>query len=88
MKQGEIGGSHMKWQVQEHVGGGWTNTWTEVIDGKAEPVPLVFDTEQDANDSLDDLLAEVKEAVSKGEMDATYNREDYRIVPVNQGRKA
>lgn len=67
----------IKWEVQmDTFIDGWVNTWHE--DGK----PLLFNTVADAQKELDELLAEVKAAVARGDMDEEYDIADYRIVPI------
>lgn len=55
--------------------GGWVDAeWEE--DGK----PQRFETEAQAQTAIDQLIADVAEAVKRGDMADPYRREDYRTV--------
>ena len=67
-------------EVQTKFLYGWENCWTVEKDG--EMVPEYFDTIGEAQASINELLADVKEAVSRGDMEEEYDPEDYRIVQI------
>ena len=70
----------MKWEIQEFtVFEGWVNTW---MDGDDKPV--VFDTKEDAETALTDYLDDINQAVKDGDIQSSYNREGFRIVPINE----
>lgn len=43
---------------------------------------VLFPTEVEAQKAIDELIADVKEAVELGHMSDEYDPEDYRVVPV------
>jgi hypothetical protein len=64
----------MKYEVQTLTwADGWVNTWS--IDGD----PEYFDTYEDAEFALHEMLADIKEAVALGDMEELYDPSDYRI---------
>jgi hypothetical protein len=64
----------MKYEVQTLTwADGWVNTWS--IDGD----PEYFDTYEDAEFALHEMLADIKEAVALGDMEEPYDPSDYRI---------
>lgn len=70
----------MPWEIQEYtLFEGWVNTWT---DGDDEPVR--FDTEDSAEKALSDYLNDLNQAVKDGDIQPGYNREGFRIVPINE----
>jgi hypothetical protein len=74
----------MAYEIQEYTFcEGWVNTWStwEKPDGSDEH-PETFTTEKEAQEALDDFLAEVNESVENGEMEFGYDPEDFRIEEV------
>ena len=66
-----------KYEVQEYcLCGGWTNTWSD-DDG-----PTRFDSIESAQAALDDFLEEMEEEVKAGNIEDFTDREDFRIVEV------
>ena len=64
----------MKYEVQTLTwADGWVNTWS--INGD----PEYFDTYEDAEFALHEMLADIKEAVALGDMEEPYDPSDYRI---------
>ena len=63
----------MKYKIQTL----FTYDW----DDESEDAAL-YDTEQEAEQSIKEMLKDVEYAVSKGYMEEPYNAEDYRVVPV------
>ncbi|HWY35461.1 MAG TPA: hypothetical protein VNX68_12510 [Nitrosopumilaceae archaeon] len=60
---------------------GWENCWT-TTDKDGKLALETFSTREQAQKAIDELIADVKDAVSKGEMEEEYDPEDYRIVPL------
>lgn len=70
-------------EVQENcLFGGWTNTWT-TYDDEGNEVPSTFDKRSDAEDELEDMLNDCRQAVEMGNMEDIPSRNDFRIVEVN-----
>jgi hypothetical protein len=66
-----------KYEVQhETLCQGWINTWT------VDDEPEIFDTYQDAENTLKDFLKEERKAFKRGEIDSMYHRDEFRIVEV------
>jgi hypothetical protein len=64
----------MKYEVQTLTWvDGWVNTWS--INGD----PEYFDTYEDAEFALHELLKDIHEAYEEGFMSDDYDRSDYRI---------
>jgi hypothetical protein len=64
----------MKYEVQTLTwADGWVNTWS--LNGD----PEYFDTYEDAEFALHEMLADIKEAVALGDMEEPYDPSDYRI---------
>lgn len=69
------------WEVQEWcLCGGWTNTWTYEEDGEYHPTK--FTSAEEAQESLDEFLAEMQEEFDDGNMPDVPDREDFRVVEV------
>ena len=74
----------MKYEVQHNtVCDGWINCWT-VSQGDGPAVPQTFDTEKEAQTELDGFFEDIAYEIAEGtrEPDEGYDREDFRIVPV------
>jgi hypothetical protein len=70
----------MKWEIQEFtVFEGWVNTWTDGDDKS-----VVFDTKEDAETALTDYLDDINQAVKDGDMVGGYNRDGFRVVPIEE----
>ena len=74
----------MAYEIQEFcLFGGWTNTWSyEGDDGQT--IPTKYDTEKDAEHELDYFFKQMQDAVDSGEMEDVPDREDFRIVEVEE----
>ena len=73
----------MAWEVQHHtLCQGWTNTWSEEVDGVSRP--LVFSSEAKAQAELQEFLREIAEEIAYGERDPDngYDAEEFRVVEV------
>lgn len=71
----------VKWEVQTYsLCDGWKNTFT------VDDQPEVFATREEAQAALDEFLAEVAEAVSRGDMESGYSTQEFRIRPVEVSR--
>ena len=69
-----------RYEVQtKTVCDGWVNCWTD-----ENEKPWTFSSRKEAQEELDEFLADVKEAVAAGDMQEEYDPNDYRIVPVKQ----
>lgn len=67
-----------RWIVQENtVCDGWINNWA--VDGE----PQIFDSYEAAEAELEDLLETVREAVKRGDMSEEYDRDNFRIIPID-----
>ena len=72
------------YEVQEFcLCGGWTNTWS-CEDDEGEAQPSTFDSKQDAQTELDYFLTDCAYEVKMGNMQDAPDREDFRIVEVQQ----
>ena len=70
-----------KWEVQEYcLCGGWTNTWRHTQDGSDEPV--YFTSREGAQMELDEFFADMQEEFEAGTMQDVPDREEFRIVEV------
>jgi hypothetical protein len=65
-------------EVQTRFLHGWENCWTEGDAGIDNPegTPLLFDTEQEAEDAILELFADL----GASGMANSYDKEDYRVV--------
>ena len=59
--------------------GEWEDCWT---DGDGNP--LRFDSPQEAQDEIDELISGVAEAVKDGDMSDEYDPNDYKIFSVTE----
>lgn len=66
-------------EVQTRIGLGWENCWS--VDDK----PAFFSTYQEAVQAIDEHLEDAAEAARQGFLEEVYDREDYRVVPVEEG---
>ena len=67
----------LKYEVQTYTEfDGWVNVWFD-----EENNPVVFDTREEAQYELDELIADVKQAVVDGYMEDMYLPSDFQIVP-------
>jgi len=60
-------------------------TWEDCIhedDGETRKLVL-FATKEEAQKAIDELIADVKEAVEDGDMEDEYDPEDYRVIAAN-----
>lgn len=70
----------MRYEVQEYcLCGGWTNTWSD------ENGATTFDTQEEAQAELDWFLHDMLIEVEEGNVADVTDREDFRIVEVNDG---
>jgi hypothetical protein len=70
-----------RWEVQTYtICGGWVNCWRE---GSRGEELTYFDSPEEAEREIDELLEDVKAEVAAGHMTDEYDREDYRVVEVN-----
>lgn len=76
-------GTGETWIVQEEtVCDGWVNNWSDPSDS-GELQPQTFDSYEAAEEELTDFLEEIDEAIKRGDMTGGYNRDQYRIIPVD-----
>jgi hypothetical protein len=69
------------WEVQEDcLMGGWTNTWTYEEDGEYHPTK--FTSAEEAQESLEEFLADLQREYEKGRMEDVPDRDTFRIVEV------
>ena len=73
-----------KFEVQEfNLCGGWANNWTyEQEDGTI--YPSIFNSREDAEKELTWFLAECENEVMSGNMEDAPDREDFRIVELEE----
>ena len=69
----------MPFKVLTRTVGDWEDCWT--VDG----VPMRFDTREEAEEEIEEVLGDVYESVTRGDMDSEYDRDDYKIVEVKDG---
>ena len=62
--------------LQNTICDGWANTWTSCDE------PELFDSFDDALEELDQFLSDTDEAYSCGYLDSRYNRNEFKIVEV------
>jgi hypothetical protein len=73
-----------KFLVEHHFSYGWDDAgWSTTTDDNGTMVPHLFDTREEAQAEIDDLIESVAEAVAEGDMSDEYDRDDYRIVEVD-----
>ncbi len=66
-----------RFEVQEEtICDGWVNNWS------VDDEPQTFDSYAKAEHDLTEFLADVEDAVERGDMSTEYDRDNYRIVPV------
>lgn len=72
----------MPYKVEMKYIYGWDDAgWTDEADEGSKPTR--FNSVQEAQAELEDLFADVKAAVTSGDMDIEENPADYRIVAVS-----
>jgi len=72
-----------KYEIQEFcLFGGWQNTWSwEENDGST--IPCTYDTKKEAEIALDYFFEDCKWALDEGHMPDIPDREDFRIMEIN-----
>ena len=74
------------YKVETRTLSGWEDAWSiDLEDGTS--IPMRFHSIAQAQDEIDELLRDVKEAVAAGDMVEEYDPQDYRIVEVKQPAK-
>jgi hypothetical protein len=72
----------MRYEVQEFcLFGGWTNTWSHEDDDGNE-IPTQYDTKEEAEIDLDYFFQDMQHAFDDGHMEDVPDREDFRVVEV------
>ena len=67
----------MKYKLEHNFSYGWDDSaWLD--DGES---PLLYDTKEEAQEDIRELIAASVEAFEKGDLPEPYNSEDYRVVP-------
>jgi hypothetical protein len=75
----------MKWEVQHYtLCDGWINTWFATDERTGHEIPLVFETEQDAQREIDEFLSDIQAEIEEGDRtgDEGYSEDEFRIVEV------
>jgi hypothetical protein len=73
-----------KFLVQLAFSYGWDDAgWSTTTDDDGTMVPELFDTREEAQTAIDELIGSIAEAVAEGDMSDEYHAEDYRIVEVD-----
>jgi hypothetical protein len=68
----------MKYKLEHNFSYGWDDSaWLD--DGET---PLLYNTKEEAQEDIKELIAASVEAAEKGDLPEPYNLEDYRVVPV------
>jgi len=62
--------SDFKYTIQCHCLHGWETTNPEDV----------YDTREEAQEAIDDLISMTRDAAAKGDMDEAYDPEDWRVV--------
>ena len=71
----------MRYKIEAIYTYGWDDAgWTEETDGATKPIR--FETVNHAQAELEEFFADVKDAVTTGDMDIEENPDHYRIVAV------
>jgi hypothetical protein len=66
----------MKYKLEHNFSYGWDDSaWLD--DGET---PLLYDTKEEAQEDIRELIAASVEAFEKGDLPEPYNSEDYRVV--------
>jgi hypothetical protein len=67
-----------KYKLEHNFSYGWDDSaWLD--DGET---PLLYNTKEEAQEDIRELIAASVEAAEKGDLPEPYNLEDYRVVPV------
>ena len=67
----------MKYKLEHNFSYGWDDSaWLD--DGET---PLLYNTKEEAQEDIRELIAASVEAAEKGDLTEPYNLEDYRVVP-------
>jgi hypothetical protein len=69
----------MKYKVELNFSYGWDDAGWEDDDK-----PTRFDSIEEAQAAIDELITDVDEAVKLGHMTEGYRKDDYRVVPDDQ----
>lgn len=65
------------WIVEQKLASGWADAeWTE------NEEPRRFNTKEEAEEAIDEFIHDAKLAIDDGVIDMTYERESFRVVPV------
>lgn len=68
----------MKYKLEHNFSYGWDDSaWLD--DGET---PLLYESIEEAQEDIRELIAASVEAAEKGDLPEPYNSEDYRVVPV------
>lgn len=68
----------IKYKLEHIFSYGWDDfAWLD--DGET---PLLYDTKEEAQEDIRELIAVSLEAFKNGDLPEPYNSEDYRVVPV------
>ena len=68
----------MKYKILHNYMYGWDIAWLN-----ENEEPELYDTIEEAQTDIDDLIDDVKEAVKLGHMEHRYDKEDYKVVGSN-----
>ena len=72
----------IKYEVQHYtLCDGWINTWSD-YDEDGNETPSTYDSFEDALNELDSFLDDEQEAFEEGNIESPYDREEFRIVEV------
>lgn len=71
----------MVYEIQEYtICDGWVNTWTTWSKPDAsDEHPETFTSQKKAQEALNDFFAEVNESVENGNMEGSYDPDNFRI---------
>lgn len=73
-----------KFLIQLAFSYGWDDAgWSTSPNDNGTMVPHLFDTREEAQAEIDDLIRSVAIAVAEGDMSDEYDASDYRIVEVD-----
>ena len=74
--------STIKYEVQHYtLCDGWINTWRICHDDGSDELEY-FDSIEDAQSCIDEFLADEQEAFEEGNIESPYERDEFRIVEV------
>ena len=71
----------MTYEVNQNIGGNWENPWTD-CDNEGNEKPQVFDTFEDAQETLDNFFHDIHTEILNGNLSENggYDYNDFMII--------